>query len=105
MLFSFNRQWKADHPYHKVSGGKYDYFNDMDMPKLLKSIEKVDDYTVVMTLKEPNAPILANLAMDFATIHSAEYADFLLKAGTPEQFDQMPVGTGPFSSSPTRRTR
>jgi dipeptide transport system substrate-binding protein len=35
--------------------------------------------------------------MDFASIASAEYADFLLKKGTPEQFDQAPVGTGPFS--------
>ena len=34
--------------------------------------------------------------MDFATIHSAEYADFLMKKGTPEQFDQIPVGTGSF---------
>ena len=24
VLFSFNRQWKADHPYHGVSGGAYD---------------------------------------------------------------------------------
>jgi len=96
VLWSFNRQWKADHPYAKVSGGKYDYFNDMDMPKLLASIVKKDDYTVVFTLTEPNAPMLANLAMDFATIQSAEYADFLMKKGTPEQFDQIPVGTGPF---------
>jgi dipeptide transport system substrate-binding protein len=50
-----------------------------------------------MKLKAPNAPILANLAMDFATIHSAEYADYLMKKGTPEQFDQIPVGTGSFS--------
>lgn len=97
VLFSFNRQWKEDHPFFKVSGGKYDYFNDMDMPKLLKTIEKKDDYTVVMTLNEPNAPILANLAMDFASIHSQEYADFLLKQGKPELMDQVPVGTGPFS--------
>ena len=96
VLFSFNRQWKPDHPYFKVSGGKYDYFNDMDMPALLDTIEKTDDYTVVMKLKEPNMPILANLAMDFASIHSAEYADMLMKAGKPEQFDQIPVGTGPF---------
>ncbi len=97
VLFSFNRQWKPDHPYAKVSGGKYDYFNDMDMPSSLDSIEKKDDYTIVMKLKTPNVAILANLAMDFASIGSAEYADFLLKKGTPEQFDQVPVGTGPFS--------
>ncbi|QIB36320.1 ABC transporter substrate-binding protein [Ancylobacter pratisalsi] len=96
VLFSFNRQWKEDNPYHKVTGGAYDYFNDMGMPDLLKSIDKVDDYTVKFTLNEPNAPMLANLAMDFGTIMSAEYADYLLKKGTPEQYDQIPVGTGPF---------
>jgi dipeptide transport system substrate-binding protein len=96
VLWSFERQWKEDHPYHKVSGGAFDYFNDMDMPASLKSIEKVDDYTVKMTLNAPNAPILANLAMDFGTIESAEYAKYLLDKGTPEQFDQIPVGTGPF---------
>ena len=35
--------------------------------------------------------------MDFATIQSAEYADFMLKKGTPEIFDQVPMGTGPFT--------
>jgi dipeptide transport system substrate-binding protein len=97
VIWSFDRQWKPDHPYAKVSGGAYDYFNDMGMPDLLESIEKgADDLTVVMKLKEPNAPILGNLAMDFATIQSAEYADYLMKKGTPEQFDQIPVGTGSF---------
>jgi dipeptide transport system substrate-binding protein len=96
VIWSFERQWKADHPFAKVSGGAYDYFNDMGMPDLLDSITKDGDLTVIMKLKEPNAPILANLAMDFATIQSAEYADFLMKAGKPEQFDQIPVGTGPF---------
>jgi dipeptide transport system substrate-binding protein len=69
----------------------------MDMKKNVKSFEKVDDSTIKMTLNEPNAPILANLAMDFMAIHSAEYADMLQKAGKLEQFDQAPVGTGPFS--------
>src|SRR5271169_4505954 len=97
VLFSVDRQWKPDNPYSKVSGGKYDYFDDMDMPKLLDTIEKKDDYTVVFHLKTPNVAILANLAMDFMAIGSKEYADFQLKKGTPEQFDQAPVGTGPFS--------
>lgn len=96
VIWSFNRQWKADHPYAKVSGGNYSYFSDMEMDKLLKSVEKVDDYTVKIEMNSANVTILANLAMDFSTIHSAEYADFLMNAGHPEQFDQIPVGTGPF---------
>ena len=97
VLFSFNRMWKADSPYAKVSGGAYDYFNDMDMPNILDTIEKKDPLTVVFHLKQPNAPVLANLAMDFASILSAEYADVMLKAKTPEKVDQEPIGTGPFS--------
>ena len=44
-------------------------------------VDKTDDYTVVMKLKTPNVAILANLAMDFMAIGSAEYADFLLEEG------------------------
>jgi dipeptide transport system substrate-binding protein len=97
VIWTFERMWKPDHPYAKVSGGKYDYFADMDMEKLLDTLTKTDDYTLVMKLKEPNAPMLANLAMDFASIHSAEYAAALDKAGKKEQMDQQPIGTGPFS--------
>jgi len=97
VVFSFERQWKADHPYAKVSGGKYDYFADMGLPDDLQSIEKIDPHTVKITLKRANVTMLANLAMDFASIHSAEYADMLAKANKKEQFDQFPVGTGAFS--------
>ena len=97
VLWTFNRQAKDDHPYHKVSGGSYDYYGDMGFVKLITSIDKVDDYTVKFTLTEPQAPFLADLAMDFSTIMSAEYADVLSKAGKPEQIDQQPIGTGPFS--------
>ena len=96
VIFSFERQWKDANPYHKISGGGYDYFNDMGLPKLLKSIDKVDDYTVRFELNAPQAPFIANLAMDFAAIQSKEYADALLKQGKPELIDQEPIGTGPF---------
>jgi dipeptide transport system substrate-binding protein len=96
VIATFNRAWKADDPYHNVSGGAYDYFNDMGMATLLKSIDKTDDYTVKFTLNEPNAPFIADMAMDFASILSKEYMDAMMKAGTPEQVDQVPVGTGPF---------
>jgi dipeptide transport system substrate-binding protein len=97
VVATFNRMWKADDPYAKVSGGAYDYFNDMGMPDLLKSVEKVDDNTVKFTLNKPEAPFIANLAMDFAAIHSKEYMDAMQKAGTPEQVDQAPIGTGPWT--------
>jgi dipeptide transport system substrate-binding protein len=96
VIWSFERQWKPDHPYAKVSGGKFDYFADMGLKDDLQSIEKLDPYTVRITLKKANVTMLANLAMDFAAIQSAEYADYLAKANRKEQFDQMPVGTGPF---------
>ncbi len=96
VIFTFERQWKPEHPFSKVSGGKYDYFNDMDMPSLLDTIEKRDDYTLVFHLKTPNVAILANLAMDFAAISSAEYGAHLIKKGSPELIDQAPIGTGPF---------
>jgi dipeptide transport system substrate-binding protein len=96
VIATFNRMWKADDPYAKVSGGAYDYFNDMGMPDILKTIEKVDANTVKFTLNKPEAPFIADLAMDFAAIHSKEYMDAMMKAGTPEKVDQEPIGTGPF---------
>ena len=96
VVATFNRMWKADDPYSKVSGGAYDYFNDMGMPDLLKSIDKVDENTVKFTLTKPESPFIANLGMDFAAIHSKEYMDAMMKAGTPEKVDQEPIGTGPF---------
>ncbi len=97
VIFSFERQWKEDNPYNKVSGGTWEYFNGMSMQDLLKSIEKVDDYTVKFVLNRPEAPMIANLAMDFASIQSKEYADAMLAAGTPEMLNQEPIGTGPWS--------
>ncbi|PJG85271.1 ABC transporter substrate-binding protein [Conservatibacter flavescens] len=96
VLFSFNRQLDPNHPYHKVSGGAYEYFIGMDMQNIISKVEKLDDYTVKISLNVPNAPFLANLAMDFASIHSAEYADKMQKAGTLEKVDTAPIGTGPF---------
>jgi dipeptide transport system substrate-binding protein len=96
VLFMFERQWKENDPYFKVTSSNHSYFGDMGMPALLKSVEKVDDYTVKVALNAPEAPFLANLAMQFAGIQSKEYAIAMLKAGTPEKIDQDPIGTGPF---------
>ena len=98
VLFSFERQLKADHPWHQyVAGAAWEYFNGMGFPDLIASIEKVDDMTVKFTLKQKEAPFIANLGMDFASIMSKEYADKLEADGKKEQLNQMPVGTGPFA--------
>src|SRR3546814_2884397 len=37
VVFSFMRQWAEKHPYHKVSGGAYEYFNDRKITRLNSS--------------------------------------------------------------------
>lgn len=96
VLFSFYRQLDPNHPYHQVSGGSYQYFVGMDMQNIIDKVEKMDDYRVQFQLKVPNAVFLSNLAMDFASILSAEYADKMAQAGTKEKVDNFPIGTGPF---------
>ncbi|BBQ83739.1 TPA: ABC transporter substrate-binding protein [Kluyvera ascorbata] len=96
VIFSVLRQKDNDHPYHKVSQGNYEYFNDVGLDKLIKSVKKVDDYHVQFVLNEPNAAFLADWGMDFASILSAEYADAMMKKGTPENVDTWPIGTGPY---------
>ncbi|MEQ1941910.1 ABC transporter substrate-binding protein [Mesorhizobium sp. VNQ89] len=98
VIFSFERQWKADNPWHTyVEGASWEYFAGMGMPDLLQSIEKVDDLTVKFTLKQQSAPFIANIAMPFASILSKEYADKLQADGKMNQINQQPVGTGPFT--------
>ena len=96
VLFSFHRQLKKDHPFHKVNGGNYQYWESMGMSSLIKKIEKLDDYKIKISLSEPNAPFLANLAMSFMSILSKEYADSLMSSGKSERIDHYPVGTGPY---------
>ena len=95
-MFAIERQWKENDPYFKVTSSNHSYFNDQGMAKLLKSVDKVDEYTVKITLNKPEAPFLSGLAMEYAGIQSKEYAIAMLKAGTPEKIDQEPIGTGPF---------
>lgn len=96
VLFSFERQMNDDHPFHGTSNRQFIYFNSMGFKELIESIEKVDDYTVKIKLTRPESPFLANLAMAFMSILSAEYGEVLLAKGAPEAIDLKPIGTGPF---------
>lgn len=96
VIFSFMRQMDSKNPYHAVSGGNYSNFDSLQLATLITHIDRIDDHTVRFTLAHPESPFLADLAWYFASVHSAEYADKMLKAGTPEKVDMDPIGTGPF---------
>jgi dipeptide transport system substrate-binding protein len=96
VVFAFDRQISKSNPYHDVSGGTYEYFQGMEMGKVIKAVTAKDPLTVEITLNYPEAPFLANLAMPFMNILSKEYADGLAAQNKKADFDLNPVGTGPF---------
>jgi dipeptide transport system substrate-binding protein len=95
VVFSFSRMLDAANSYHKVSGGTYPMFDDVVGP-VLKSVSRISDDTVQFDLKLPSASLLSALTVQSFSIWPAEYASAMEKAGTQEQFDQHPLGTGPF---------
>ncbi|UVE17700.1 ABC transporter substrate-binding protein [Pseudomonas sp. LS44] len=96
VLFSFQRMLEPSHAWYKTAPSGYPHAQSMQLPALIKQIEAPDPLTVRFTLTHPDATFLATLSMGFASIYSAEYADQLLKASTPEKLNSQPVGTGPF---------
>jgi dipeptide transport system substrate-binding protein len=96
VVFTFNRMLDKSHPYYKVGGGDYGAFGAF-IGAALKSVSKVSDDTVVFKMNKPLAPLVSTLSVQSFTIASAEYADAMTKAGTPNQLDLQPIGTGPFA--------
>ncbi len=97
IIFSIERQRTKTHPYHNVSGGKYEYFEGMEMGSLISSVKAVTSLKVQITLSRIEAPFLANMAMSFMSILSAEYAQKLSLLKTMQELDNLPIGTGPFA--------
>ncbi len=95
VVFSFTRMMDANHPYNKVGGSNYQFFDSIVKAHLDK-VERIDDLTVKLTLKQPYTPLLSALSVDPMSILSAEYAAALTKAGTQDLINTQPVGTGPF---------
>jgi ABC-type transport system substrate-binding protein len=89
VVFSLGRQFKQDNPYYQY--GPWKYWAAMDMDSIIKDVVKVDDYTVRILLKKREAPMITNLAMNFAAIVSPTAAQ---RYGP--DFTNNPVGTGPF---------
>ncbi|WLH12638.1 ABC transporter substrate-binding protein [Pseudomonas hefeiensis] len=94
--FSFERMLDPANPWHKVAQSGFPHAQSMQLPSLIKKIDALDPLTVRFILDHADSTFLATLSMGFASIYSAEYADQLMKAGTPEVLNNQPIGTGPF---------
>jgi len=95
VVFSFKRQFDKSHKYHNI-GGSFATWNAMNMSNIIEDVIALDRYTVEFKLKRIEAPFLANLGMEFASILSNDYAMFLDKRKKQNQIGEKPVGTGPF---------
>jgi dipeptide transport system substrate-binding protein len=96
VVFSIDRMRVKTHPFHDVSGGKYEYFDGMEMGKTIKEVKILDPYKVQITLSNQDATFLANMAMSFMNILSEEYGSKLAGANKKSDIDNFPVGTGAF---------
>ncbi|MFO5918045.1 ABC transporter substrate-binding protein [Pseudomonas aeruginosa] len=96
VVFSFQRMLDPANPWHKVAQNGFPHAQSMQLPELIKRVEKSGDHQVLFVLDHPDATFLPMLSMGFASIYSAEYADQLMKAGTPEKLNAEPIGSGPF---------
>ena len=87
VVFSFARQYDPNHPYHQYGEWAYWGYMFSDIEEMIK----IDDYTVKLVLKRPNASIMTSLAMFTVNIVSPANAEKY----KGDAF-KYPCGTGPF---------
>ncbi len=103
VVFTFERILNPDSPYNQNYKQPYLMAENVGFTNTVKSVRKLDDQTVEITLKSPNAPFLSILAMTVGFILSKEYADQLLVDNNMPQINQKPIGTGPFQFQDYRK--
>ena len=86
VVFSLERQRDPFHPFHT---GKFSYWENVY--RNIEKVEKVDDFTVRITIERSYAPFEANMGMFPVSIVSPTA---VAKSGAG--FPTVPVGTGPF---------
>jgi len=96
VLFTFGRFIDAQHEFNKAFPANFIYPSNLGLARLIAGIDKLDEHHVRFRLHQPNVTLLANFAMAWASIHSAEYGALLLREGRARQINNQPVGTGPF---------
>ncbi|WP_312978996.1 ABC transporter substrate-binding protein SapA [Atlantibacter sp.] len=102
VVFSFQRIFDRNNPWHSVNGASYPYFDSLQFADTVKSVRKTGEYSIEFRLAQPDASFLWHLATHYASVMSAEYAAKLTKADRQEMLDREPVGTGPFKLSEYR---
>ena len=96
VVFTFERIFDRQHPWHNVNGSAFPYFDSLQFADSVQSVRKLDSHTVEFRLARPDASFLWHLATHYASVMSAEYAARLTQEDRQEQLDRQPVGTGPF---------
>ena len=96
VLFTFRRMTDPKHPFTQAFPAVYVHAQSLGLADQLAGIDRVDAQTVRFRLNKPNINFLSYLAAPFAGIHSAEYADKLLREGRASAINNQPVGTGPW---------
>ena len=96
VLFTFQRMLDRQHRFRLAYPSEFPYFVSMGLDKNIARIESNDPLSVSFTLNSVDAAFIQNIAMSFASILSAEYAEQLLTTGRPSDINRKPIGTGPF---------
>ncbi|QCZ29717.1 ABC transporter substrate-binding protein SapA [Leclercia adecarboxylata] len=96
VVFTFQRIFNRNHPWHYVNGGNFPYFDSLQFADTVKNVRKLDNRTVEFTLARPDASFLWHLATHYASVMSSEYATQLTLQDKMELMDRQSVGTGPF---------
>lgn len=96
VVFTFQRIFNRNHPWHNVNGDSFPYFDSLQFADSVDSVRKLDNRTVEFRLKKPDASFLWHLATHYASVMSAEYAGELANKDRQELIDRQPVGTGPY---------
>ncbi len=96
VVFTFSRLFDVYNPYHFVGDASYPYFQSVGMDQLIRDIHKDSDYQVTFELFNAESSFMSNIATDFAVVLSQEYAMTLLEEKRQDEFDLLPVGSGPY---------
>jgi peptide/nickel transport system substrate-binding protein len=89
--FNFDRWADEKNPYHLVQGYDYTYWKGF-LADSFSEARVVDPYTLQLVLKQPNGPLLQNLAIIAFGFNSPT----AIKQYGARDLGQHPVGTGPY---------